>query len=141
MPTKPGVQVVKKDKSVEDYDASKITDAVSKAAFRCDKIVPQATLDAIAREVYRRIEHRDRVTVAELHELVIAALSFFQMKEVGEAYAEYRYYKTRTTSCASATVKTPTTTVPSSRRRARSSRAISRRASTSSSISRALKRS
>lgn len=94
MPTKPGVQVVKKDKSVEDYDASKITDAVSKAAFRCDKIVPQATLDAIAREVYRRIEHRDRVTVAELHELVIAALSFFQMKEVGEAYAEYRYYKT-----------------------------------------------
>ena len=50
MTTKPGVHVVKKDKSVEDYDASKITDAVSKAAFRCDKIVPQATLDAIARE-------------------------------------------------------------------------------------------
>lgn len=39
------------------------------------------------------MEHREQVTVAELHEMVIAVLAFLQYKEVADAYAEYRYYK------------------------------------------------
>ena len=88
------ITVIKKDNSTELFDAHKIVDAVKKAAFRCDKSIPQEKLDTIVNEVLRRLSGRDTVKVTELHELVIAVLSFVQLKEVAEAYAEYRYYKT-----------------------------------------------
>ena len=87
------LKVIKKDKSEEPFDPDKIAVAVRKAAFRCDQSVPRQTLMAIADEVRRRIGDRERVTVSELHELVIAALAFFNMRETSDSYAEYRYYK------------------------------------------------
>ena len=44
--------------------------------------------------ILRRIKDRDQVTVAELHELVIAVLSVTGFEDVAKSYAEYRYYKT-----------------------------------------------
>ena len=87
------LKVVKKDKTIESFNAEKIMGAVKKAAFRCDKIIDANHLTQIADEVFSRVEHRDQVTVAELHEMVIAVLAFLQYKEVADAYAEYRYYK------------------------------------------------
>lgn len=76
------LKVVKKDNTIESFNAEKIKSAVKKAAFRCDKVIDADHLNQIADEVYSRVEHRDQVTVAELHEMVIAVLAFLQYKEV-----------------------------------------------------------
>lgn len=86
--------VIKKDNSLEKFFPEKIMSAVQKAAFRCDRVIERAQLEQIAQEVHARVRSHVRVTVAELHELVIAALAYLQYKEVADAYAEYRYYKT-----------------------------------------------
>ena len=86
--------VIKKDNTIEDFKSEKIIDAVKKAAFRCDKLIESDRLQRIADEVRSRLDGQSQVTVAELHELVIAVLAFLQYKQVAEAYAEYRYYKT-----------------------------------------------
>ena len=86
--------VIKKDNTTEEFIDEKIIDAVKKAAFRCDTVIDEDGLRRIATEVRARLGDRNDVTVAELHELVIAVLSFLQYKQVAEAYAEYRYYKT-----------------------------------------------
>ncbi len=88
------MQVIKKDNTTEEFIDEKIIDAVKKAAFRCDTMIDDDGLSRIATEVRARLGDRADVTVAELHELVIAVLSFLQYKQVAEAYAEYRYYKT-----------------------------------------------
>lgn len=90
----PELLVMKKDKSLEPFYATKIISAVQKAAFRCDRAIDEASLERIAEEVRVRVKNHKRVTVLELHELVIAALAFLGYKEVADAYAEYRYYKT-----------------------------------------------
>ena len=87
------MKVIKKDNSIEGFEAGKIIAAVKKAAFRCDKVIDADHLEQIADEVHNRLLARETVTVAELHELVIAVLAFLQYKEVADAYAEYRYYK------------------------------------------------
>ena len=86
--------VIKKDNTIEDFKSEKIIEAVKKAAFRCDKLIEADRLQRIADEVRSRLDGQSQVTVAELHELVIAVLAFLQYKQVAEAYAEYRYYKT-----------------------------------------------
>ena len=88
------MQVIKKDNTTEEFIDEKIIDAVKKAAFRCDTMIDDDGLSRIATEVRARLGDRADVTVAELHELVIAVLSSLQYKQVAEAYAEYRYYKT-----------------------------------------------
>ena len=104
--------VIKKDNTTEEFIDEKIVDAVKKAAFRCDTLIDDEGLARIVSEVRSRLEGRDEVSVLELHELVIAVLSAQQHKQVAEAYAEYRYYKT------TATARTLTTTARSSPRRA-----------------------
>ena len=88
------LRVVKKDNSIERFSPDKIISAVKKAAFRCDKHIDGDHLTQITDEVRSRLCARESVTVSELHELVIAVLAFLQYKEVADAYAEYRYYKT-----------------------------------------------
>ena len=87
------MNVIKKDNSLENFDGNKIKAAVTKAAFRCDKIIPDETLANIAETIKNRTASRKKVPVAELHELVIATLSSFGFKDIADSYAEYRYYK------------------------------------------------
>ncbi len=86
--------VVKKDNSREDFKTAKIIDAVKKAAYRCDQTIDEERLDRIAAEVRQRLADEKEVSVGQLHELVIAVLASQQFRQVAEAYAEYRYYKT-----------------------------------------------
>ena len=88
------MKVVKKDQTLENFDPRKIAVAVNKAAMRCDKHVDDESCDKIVNAILRRLHDRDTVTVAELHELVIAVLSVTGFDDVANAYAEYRYYKT-----------------------------------------------
>lgn len=85
--------VIKKDNSTEDFDGNKIKVAVNKAAFRCDKVIKEPELSNIVEFIKSRI--KDKVSVTELHEFVISALSALGLKDVSESYAEYRYYKTQ----------------------------------------------
>lgn len=87
------MQVQKKDGALEAFNPLKITSAIGKAAFRCDRQIPSELLKQMAETVRKRVETKDIVQVAELHELVIATLNSFGFKDVAESYAEYRYYK------------------------------------------------
>ena len=66
------MQVLKKDGSLEDFFPAKIISAIQKAAFRCDRKLDAETLESMAETVRKRSEHEDKVSVATLHELVIA---------------------------------------------------------------------
>ena len=87
------MKVQKKDGALESFNPIKITSAIGKAAFRCDRQIPAETLDQMAETVRKRVEDKDAVKVSELHELVIATLNSFGFKDVADSYAEYRYYK------------------------------------------------
>lgn len=87
------MKVQKKDGALESFNPIKITSAIGKAAFRCDRHIPAETLDQMAETVRKRVENEEIATVAELHELVIATLNSFGFKDVADSYAEYRYYK------------------------------------------------
>ena len=91
------MQVLKKDGSLEDFFPAKIISAIQKAAFRCDRKLDAETLESMAETVRKRSEHEDKVSVATLHELVIAVLS-----SCG---------RTPMMCCASGTAKTQTSTV------------------------------
>lgn len=86
--------VTKKDGSTEPFQPHKIKVAIQKAAFRCDTTLTDDQLTEVAEEVRRRVSKDSPVTVAVLHEQVIAVLAFFGHRAVSRAYAEYRYYKT-----------------------------------------------
>ena len=88
------MKVIKKDNSLEDFSPEKIAVAVNKAAMRCDKKVDEASINKIVDAILRRLQGTENVTVAQLHELVIAVLSVTGFEDVAKAYAEYRYYKT-----------------------------------------------
>lgn len=87
------ITVVKKDASTENFDAEKIITAVKKAACRCDRHLKKSELRMIAQETVDRISG-NTVSVAELHELVIAVLNILGYADISKSYAEYRYYKT-----------------------------------------------
>ena len=86
-------KVLKKDNTLEDFKPQKIVEAIMKAAFRCDKQIPDETMFAMANSISERLQSRKKVPVAELHELVIGTLATFGFKDVATSYAEYRYYK------------------------------------------------
>ena len=87
------MKVIKKDFSLEQFDAKKIISAVSKASARCDITLDESSLNLIVDGVIARVK-TDQVTVADLHEIVIAVLNTLGFEVVAKAYAEYRYYKT-----------------------------------------------
>lgn len=64
-------KVLKKDNTLEDFKPQKIVEAIMKAAFRCDKQIPDETMFAMANSISERLQSRKKVPVAELHELVI----------------------------------------------------------------------
>ena len=88
------MKVLKKDKSLESFNPKKIEMAVNKAAARCDKQLDSEAVQKIVDGIMRRVKDKDAVSVAELHELVIAMLNITGFEDVAKSYAEYRYYKT-----------------------------------------------
>lgn len=89
------VQVIKKDGSLENFIPSKISVAANKAAFRCDKKFTEQQQAQIVEAVLKKLGNRDKTTVADLHEIVIATLGSLGYVDVAQSYAEYRYYKTQ----------------------------------------------
>lgn len=87
------ITVKKKDGKLEDFNPQKLIDAVDKAAFRVGKKLSNKENQELVNSIRNRITSNP-VSVAEIHEIVIAALNMNGFHDIAESYAEYRYYKT-----------------------------------------------
>jgi ribonucleoside-triphosphate reductase len=87
------IKVIKKDNSIEVFDDNKIKIAVNKAAFRTDKQLDENELQLVVTAVKSHLNNVCEVTVADLHEIVIASLTSCGFKDVADKYADYRFYK------------------------------------------------
>lgn len=89
------IQIVKKDKSLQNFNPSKIVDAIRKSADRaCVKLTQKqeaAVVDYVCKFL---IEHgQEEIEVAKLHNIVENALDEVDPK-VAKCYRDYRNYKT-----------------------------------------------
>lgn len=89
------IQIVKKDKSLQNFNPSKIVDAIRKSADRaCVKLTQKqeaAVVDYVCKFL---IEHgQEEIEVAKLHNIVENALDEVNPK-VAKCYRDYRNYKT-----------------------------------------------
>lgn len=89
------IQIVKKDKSLQNFNPSKIIDAIRKSADRaCVKLTQKqetAVVDYVCKFL---IEHgQEEIEVAKLHNIVENALDEVDPK-VAKCYRDYRNYKT-----------------------------------------------
>ena len=89
------IQIVKKDKSLQNFNPNKIVDAIRKSADRaCIKLTQKqekAVVDYVCKFL---IEHgQEEIEVAKLHNIVECALDEVDPK-VAKCYRDYRNYKT-----------------------------------------------
>lgn len=89
------IQIVKKDKSLQNFNPNKIVDAIRKSADRaCVKLTQKqekAVVDYVCKFL---IEHgQEEIEVAKLHNIVENALDEVDAK-VAKCYRDYRNYKT-----------------------------------------------
>lgn len=87
------IKVIKKDNSIEVFDDNKIKVAVNKAAFRTDRQLDEDELQLVVTAVKSHLNNVCEVTVADLHEIVIASLTSCGFADVADKYADYRFYK------------------------------------------------
>jgi len=95
------IKVIKKDKTIEDFDEQKIIDAVTKSAKRALVNLTPTDYHTICNEVFDKIEEEDYydekydmelVPVSDLHSIVEETLITLY-PTVGEQYRQYRNYK------------------------------------------------
>ena len=89
------IKVIKKDGTLEDFNVEKITNAVSKSAYRALHKFKDEELKEIAQLVYFKIRKNNlqQIPVAVLHNYVESALEFVS-PVVAKSYRDYRNYKT-----------------------------------------------
>ena len=87
------IKVQKKDGKLEEFNPQKLIDAIDKAAFRVGRKLSIKENQELVNSIRNRITSNP-VSVAEMHEIVIAALNMNGFHDIAESYAEYRYYKT-----------------------------------------------
>ena len=88
------MQIIKKDKTVEDYNTQKIVDAVNKAAKRAMISLSTKDYEQIVDLVWEELEctESDSCNVEDMHNAVEAALEEFNPK-IAKSYRDYRNYK------------------------------------------------
>lgn len=89
------IQIVKKDKSLQNFNPNKIVDAIRKSADRACVKLTQSQEKAVVDYVCKfLIEHgQEEIEVAKLHNIVENALDEVDPK-VAKCYRDYRNYKT-----------------------------------------------
>ncbi|MGN0605920.1 MAG: anaerobic ribonucleoside-triphosphate reductase [Oscillospiraceae bacterium] len=87
-------KVVKKDGTKEEFNVQKVIVAVNKSAFRALVQFTEADHEFICRFVTEEVHKlgKDEVTIAEMHNIVEAALENVNPK-VAKSYRDYRNYK------------------------------------------------
>ena len=89
-----GVKVIKKDGTLEEYDARKIGKAINKSAARVMVNLTDGQINMVCDYVLRSIDYSglNEVTVDQMHSFVEAALEEVEPK-VAKSYRDYRNYK------------------------------------------------
>lgn len=89
------IQIVKKDKSLQNFNPNKIVDAIRKSADRaCVKLTQEQEKSVVDYVCKFLIEHgQEEIEVAKLHNIVENALDEVDPK-VAKCYMDYRNYKT-----------------------------------------------
>lgn len=86
------MQVIKKDGTRQEYDESKILNAVQKAVDR--SLMPFNDYDNLLQAVRTQLKGKDIVTVDNIHDAVINALSQVAPHTgIDKCYSDYRNYK------------------------------------------------
>lgn len=86
------MKVIKKDGTVEQWDSSKIVEAVNKAAERVNYHVSEDTMAKIVDIVADNLNNVESLQTTDIHKTVINVLLNY-IPEVGQAYQEFRDYK------------------------------------------------
>ena len=95
------MKVIKKDKTLEEYDEQKIINAVNKSAQRALVNLSREDYSTICNRVFQEIEENDYfeedwlddiVPVEDIHSIVEGVLLELYPK-VGQQYQQYRNYK------------------------------------------------
>lgn len=88
------VQIVKKDKSLQNFDSNKIINAIRKSADRaCIKLTSKQEHEVVGFVCRYLLEHgQEEIAVRELHNIVECALDTVD-ERVAKCYRDYRNYK------------------------------------------------
>ena len=86
--------IIKKDGTLEAFDASKIIKAITKSASRVMYTFSKEEYDAIINHITSRIESKnmEKIPIQTMHNLVESALEDIEPK-VAKSYKDYRNYK------------------------------------------------
>ena len=86
--------IIKKDGTLEAFDASKIIKAITKSASRVMYTFSKEEYDAIINHITSRIEseNMEKIPIQTMHNLVESALEDIEPK-VAKSYKDYRNYK------------------------------------------------
>lgn len=87
------MKVIKKNNTLENWDNSKIVEAIKKAADRLNNTIDTNKSTEIA-EYVKSIIKGDLVKTLDLHKIVINALKTFGYFDIAQSYQDYRDYKT-----------------------------------------------
>jgi ribonucleoside-triphosphate reductase (formate) len=89
------MQVIKKDKTLEDFSEQKIINAVQKSARRMMIELSTSEYSSICNEVFQQLEELDEefVEISLLHNIVESVLEEFN-PAIAKSYRDYRNYKT-----------------------------------------------
>ena len=90
------MNVIKRDGREVEFDKSKIFDAIYKAMFEVDKVIPQEHMVENASEIANKLETkysrmRRALTVEEIQDDVEKCLMRARLYDVAKAYITYRY--------------------------------------------------
>lgn len=90
------MQVVKRDGSLQEFDAGKIVSAISKAFDACGYTISEDVCDkniidkSSIEEMASMVQRWDGITIEEIQDMVIETLEDYNYDDVAKAYSSYR---------------------------------------------------
>lgn len=85
--------VIKKDGLKEEWNNSKIVDAIRKASLRCENNISKEQAEDVADKVFSLVQKLNDIRTLDLHSMVIDQLKLSGFDKIANAYQEYRDYK------------------------------------------------
>lgn len=88
------IKIIKKDNRLEDFDAKKIINAVSKSAERVLIDLKEQDFDILVKDIVDIIKSKNisKINITQMHNIVETALEK-NFKDVAKSYKDYRNYK------------------------------------------------
>lgn len=82
-------KIIKRDKTIVDFDIKKIADAINRASISSKKEIESYNYDTIIKIIKKQIKEKEEWTVEEIQDIVINVLLDFD-KDIALTYTRYR---------------------------------------------------